>query len=336
MPPFRNQNQTVPALTQASSNEDEEKQIEARNGESTTFGRAGSRNNEQIQSVQAEYAEILNKIPDNAIVIGTDGAPKGNPGPAGSGVVVLFGKNCKQTATKICAALGSKIGNNSAELYAIGLALKFTATDPEALSNVNSLAADSAELKILEIHILSDSKWSVKALNGSFNAKKHVQLTQWVDSRLHSLQLAHTVHLHWVGGHCGLSLNVAADNLANAGAVGTQSQYAVAGGLYEEPDLNDAAIKIFRNRNIDNNVCATNIYPYFASENADEPVIMKSIQKNVSNQNESILNQKEKAQVYQCTVCRQNCSYRTVRTGPYSNPLLQPYRNGSRKSSKSY
>jgi len=89
------------------------------------------------------------------IIIYTDGGSRGNPGPAGIGVVFCNEKD--QPIKKFGEYLGDNLTNNDAEYQAVIFALKkFKALFGKAI------AANS------EIEIRADSELVVKQLNGEY------------------------------------------------------------------------------------------------------------------------------------------------------------------------
>ena len=89
------------------------------------------------------------------IVIYTDGASKGNPGPGGAGVVFCNEKG--QVIKEYSEFLGDKVTNNEAEYKAVIFALKkFKALFGKKLA------------RNTDIQIKSDSELLVKQLNGKY------------------------------------------------------------------------------------------------------------------------------------------------------------------------
>ncbi len=89
------------------------------------------------------------------IVIYTDGASKGNPGPGGVGVV--FCNEKEQVIKEYSEFLGDKVTNNEAEYKAVIFALKkFKALFGKKLA------------KNTDIQVKSDSELLVKQLNGKY------------------------------------------------------------------------------------------------------------------------------------------------------------------------
>jgi len=140
----------------------------------------------------------------NEVVIYTDGACKGNPGPGGWGALLRSGTSEKE----LC---GGEIGttNNRMELLAV----------IEALSALKrpctvALYLDSQYVRkgITEwIH-----GWKAKGWKTASNQPvKNVELWQRLDALVHGS--GHRIAWHWVKGHSGDPGNERADALANRG-----------------------------------------------------------------------------------------------------------------------
>ncbi|MEO5648565.1 MAG: ribonuclease HI [Ginsengibacter sp.] len=139
----------------------------------------------------------------NAIIIYTDGASRGNPGPGGYGAVLIWGKAKKELSQ------GYRLTtNNRMELMAVIAAL-------EALKKDD-----------LELEIYSDSSYVVKAVMEGWLKKwlktnfkggiKNKDL--WM--RYHELSLKNHIHFHWVKGHASNIMNNRCDVLATEAADG--------------------------------------------------------------------------------------------------------------------
>ncbi len=139
----------------------------------------------------------------SAIHIYTDGAARGNPGPGGYGVVMIYGSNKKELSQ------GYKLTtNNRMELMAVIAAL-------EALKKEE-----------LELIIYSDSNYVVKAINEGWlqnwiktnfkGGKKNVDL--W--TRYYELSKKHKITFKWVKGHADNIYNNRCDVLATMAADG--------------------------------------------------------------------------------------------------------------------
>lgn len=132
----------------------------------------------------------------SAVIAYTDGAARGNPGPGGFGVVLLWGHHRKEISR------GYRLTtNNRMELLAVITAL-------EAL-----------KFEGTEIQIYSDSKYVVDAINlnwisswqkKGFNKVKNPDL--W--KRFLQVYSRHKVRFIWIKGHNGHPLNERADQLA--------------------------------------------------------------------------------------------------------------------------
>ena len=130
------------------------------------------------------------------VVMYTDGACSGNPGPGGYGVLLMAGKHKKELSE------GYKLTtNNRMELLAVIVGL-------EALKNNGS-----------QVQIYTDSKYVHNAISlgwlhnwksKGFKGKKNVDLWQ----RYLKIADKHKVTTTWVKGHAGNTYNEIADKLA--------------------------------------------------------------------------------------------------------------------------
>ena len=134
------------------------------------------------------------------ITIFTDGAAKGNPGPGGYGVVLLYKQLRKELAEGFRLTT-----NNRMELLAVIKGL-------EALKKIGS-----------EVTIYSDSKYVVESVTKGwiwnwqkkgFKNKKNIDLWQRFIPLFHK----HKVKFVWVKGHAGIAENERCDQLAVAAA----------------------------------------------------------------------------------------------------------------------
>jgi ribonuclease HI len=136
------------------------------------------------------------------VIIFTDGACSGNPGPGGWGAVLIFGEREKE----ICGGEPSTT-NNRMELMAAIQALE-ALTRPCRVD----LHTDSTYVQkgISEwIHGWKARGWKTAAREPVKNADL------W--ERLDRARLRHEVHWRWVKGHAGHELNERADALARKG-----------------------------------------------------------------------------------------------------------------------
>lgn len=130
--------------------------------------------------------------PEDAILVYTDGASSGNPGPAGIGVVLKFGPHEKEISESIGDAT-----NNIAELKAIRRAL--------------------SEIKRpdLPVRIYTDSSYAVGLLTQGWKARANQELVNEIKTRMASFE---DLKIIKVKGHAGDPGNERADTLATQGA----------------------------------------------------------------------------------------------------------------------
>lgn len=130
------------------------------------------------------------------IVIYTDGAARGNPGPGGLGVVMMYGKHRKELSE------GYKLTtNNRMELLAV-------------IRGLESLKRGDIKVKIYtDSRYVSDAvnkgwvfNWEVKR----FKKKKNVDLWQ----QFLELYRKYSVTFIWVKGHASIPENERCDQLA--------------------------------------------------------------------------------------------------------------------------
>ena len=131
------------------------------------------------------------------IKIYTDGSSRGNPGPGGYGIVLLYKDNRKEISQ------GYKLTtNNRMELTAVIKALQSIKNDK------------------LKIKIYSDSKYVVESIEKGWiwnwekkNFKKKLNSDLW--KVLIPLYKKFNVKFEWVKGHAGNKENERCDELAN-------------------------------------------------------------------------------------------------------------------------
>jgi len=136
------------------------------------------------------------------IIIYTDGACRGNPGPGGWGAVLRFGQHEKQLFGG-----QAETTNNQMELLAAIKALQ-ALTEPCKVD----LYTDSQYLRKGVLEWMSNWKkrgWKTSAKQ----PVKNQQLWQELDAVIGN----HTISWHWVKGHAGDEGNELADALANRG-----------------------------------------------------------------------------------------------------------------------
>jgi ribonuclease HI len=136
------------------------------------------------------------------VVIFTDGACSGNPGPGGWGAILRFGEKEKE----ICGG-EPMTTNNRMELMAAIMALE-ALTRPCAVD----LYTDSQYLRGGVTGWIKG--WKARGwTTADRKPVKNVELWQ----RLEAAEAQHDVAWHWVRGHSGHEMNERADALARAG-----------------------------------------------------------------------------------------------------------------------
>lgn len=139
---------------------------------------------------------------DKKVVIYTDGACSGNPGPGGWGAILTYGDTSKEL-------YGGEpdTTNNRMELTAAIEALNALKKPTQA-----ELWTDSQYVKggiTSWIHGWKKNGWKTSARK----PVKNVELWQALDEALKR----HDVSWHWVKGHAGHDMNERADELARTG-----------------------------------------------------------------------------------------------------------------------
>ncbi|MCK5823253.1 MAG: ribonuclease HI [Bacteroidales bacterium] len=133
---------------------------------------------------------------NNEIIIYTDGAARGNPGPGGYGVVLKAGKHRKEMSQ------GYKLTtNNRMELLAVIVAL-------EQLKNKNSNVTIYTDSKYVVDAV--EKKWLFNWEKTNFKKKKNPDL--W--KRFLNIYANHTVKFIWIKGHNDNVENEVCDKLA--------------------------------------------------------------------------------------------------------------------------
>jgi ribonuclease HI len=135
-------------------------------------------------------------MPDKEIVIYTDGAARGNPGPGGLGVVMKYGKHRKEISE------GYRLTtNNRMELLAV-------------IRGLETLKRED-----LKVKIYTDSKYVSDAVNQGwvfnweakrFKKKKNTDLWR----QFLELYRKYTITFIWVKGHANIPENERCDQLA--------------------------------------------------------------------------------------------------------------------------
>ena len=141
--------------------------------------------------------------PSDHVIIHTDGACKGNPGPGGWGALLQTG------------------GGHEKELW--GGEANTTNNRMELMAAIMALEALKRPCKV-ELH--TDSKYVMQGITewmrgwkarGWLTADKKPVKNADLWQRLDAARLKHDVRWRWVKGHAGHELNERADQLANRG-----------------------------------------------------------------------------------------------------------------------
>jgi ribonuclease HI len=136
------------------------------------------------------------------VVIYTDGACSGNPGPGGWGAILTYGDSCKEISGG-----EAQTTNNRMELMA-------------AISALDALKKPSR----VELH--TDSQYVMKGItqwihgwkkNGWKTADKKPVKNAELWQRLDEARRVHDIDWRWVKGHAGHAENERADELARMG-----------------------------------------------------------------------------------------------------------------------
>jgi ribonuclease HI len=138
-----------------------------------------------------------------AVVIYTDGACSGNPGPGGWGAILISGRHRKELSGGEAVTT-----NNRMELMAAISALESLKIVPSRVD----LHTDSEYVQKgihSWIHGWKKNGWRTSARQ----PVKNSELWQ----RLDAARQRHDVHWHWVKGHAGHTENERADELAREG-----------------------------------------------------------------------------------------------------------------------
>lgn len=139
----------------------------------------------------------------NDLIIYTDGSSRGNPGPGGYGIVLIWGNHKKEISA------GYKLTtNNRMELLAVIVALESLTknTVPVNIFTDSQYVVNSIE-----------KKWVDKWMQTNFaGGKKNKDL--W--TRYYHLAKQFTVKLNWVKGHANNAYNNRCDELATTAADG--------------------------------------------------------------------------------------------------------------------
>jgi len=130
------------------------------------------------------------------IIIYTDGAARGNPGPGGYGTVLLSGKHRKELSAGF-----KHTTNNRMELLAVIIGL-------EALKNTGSNVMVYSDSKYVVDSV--EKRWVFNWEKKSFKGKKNPDLWQ----RFLKVYPKHNIKFIWIKGHANIPENERCDQLA--------------------------------------------------------------------------------------------------------------------------
>jgi ribonuclease HI len=130
------------------------------------------------------------------VIIYTDGAARGNPGPGGYGAVLISGEHRKELSDGF-----RKTTNNRMELLAVIVAL-------ETLKFENSIVDVYTDSKYVSDAV--EKKWVFGWEKVQFKKKKNPDL--W--KRFLKIYRKHQIKFHWIKGHANIPENERCDRLA--------------------------------------------------------------------------------------------------------------------------
>lgn len=165
-------------------------------GRGSGFGSAGTRTAAQADAARSAASSLVAGFHREAVVCFTDGACRGNPGPAGAGAVMKLPDGQTRERSR---ALGMGT-NNIGELAALDLALD--------LLDEAGVSSDT------RIEILTDSKYAHGQATLGWKINANRELVQRIRGRLKNFT---ALRIHWIAGHVGVTENERADALANQG-----------------------------------------------------------------------------------------------------------------------
>lgn len=138
----------------------------------------------------------------NKVIIHTDGACSGNPGPGGWGAILAYNGTRKELSGG-----EAETTNNRMELTGAIMALESIKWPCKVEMHVDSAYVKDGITKW--IHGWKRNGWKT----ADKKPVKNVELWQRLDKAI----AAHDISWHWVRGHAGHSENERADELARAG-----------------------------------------------------------------------------------------------------------------------
>lgn len=153
---------------------------------------AGAKKTSKTRAANEDDRAVIDRVkkelPGDAILIFTDGASSGNPGPSGIGALMIY----KDKEKRISRYIGNAT-NNIAELTAIHEALK------------------TVKKRKLPVRVFTDSTYAEGVLTKGWKAKKNPALIGEIKETM--AQFSDLVLIK-VKGHAGVEENEVADQLA--------------------------------------------------------------------------------------------------------------------------
>lgn len=157
------------------------------------FGSAGSRTAEQARAAREDALARIQSQAEVAHQVFTDGACRGNPGPAGAGVAARLVDGRRLEAARPLGHATNQVG----ELAAIALGLEL----------LGAAGVDPAD----RVVVYTDSSYAHGLLTKGWKAKANQELVAHVRAALARWPRA---RVEWVAGHVGVAENERADRLA--------------------------------------------------------------------------------------------------------------------------
>jgi len=134
------------------------------------------------------------------LLIYTDGAARGNPGPGGYGAILIWGEQQKELAQGF-----KHTTNNRMELMAVIAALSEIKKPGQQIT----IYSDSSYV----VNTV-EKKWLFNWLKTNFKGKKNEDLWR----RYYALHVQHQIKFVWVKGHASNIMNNRCDQLATQAA----------------------------------------------------------------------------------------------------------------------
>ena len=150
---------------------------------------------------QRAFINKLQGIDQNDLISFSDGACKGNPGPAGAAAILFtkYGDSLFSTSK----ALGYQT-NNKAELYAIWLVFKLVLQFFQSFKSYNK-----------KLHIFTDSDYCISLFNTQAIPKANKKLFYWIyDELLFFKRKYWKIYFYYVKSHAKIHFNEKVDSLA--------------------------------------------------------------------------------------------------------------------------